>query len=152
MPRRLSVPYFPQSRPGDCLVACAQMVLAYRGSAYDQAHLARQLGIESHLGAPARNIHRLASSKHHVIVDKGDADKLRQWLNNDTPIIAFVQASELPHWRGEYFQHAVVVVEIDQQFIWMLDPDAGDEPIAAGIDYFMLAWSELDYLYAVITD
>jgi hypothetical protein len=32
----------------------------------------------------------------------------------------------------------------------MLDPDAGGEPLASPIGDFMLAWSELDYLYAVI--
>ena len=133
------------------MAACAQMVLAYWGSIYDQAELAGNLGVQPYLGAPARNIHRLASRKHQVTVENGDLSKLKQWLAKETPVITFIQAGELPYWRGEFFQHAVVVVEIDDETLWMLDPDAGDEPIDTRIDDFLLAWSELDYLYAVIT-
>jgi hypothetical protein len=127
------------------------MVLAYSRDTLDQAEIALQIGAQPYLGAPARNVRRLASDKRQVIVENGDLAKVEKWLNNNTPVIAFLQAGELTHWRGEFFQHAVVIVEIDQDSVWMLDPDARDEPIAVGIGEFMLAWSELDYLYAVIS-
>lgn len=150
MPKRLSVPFYRQNKPGYCLAACAQMALAYWESIHDQEELARRLGVQPHLGAPIRNIHRLASSALHITVESGDLNKLQQWLSDDVPVIAFIQAGELPHWQGEFFQHAVVIVEISQDSVWMLDPDAGGEPLASPIGDFMLAWSELDYLYAVI--
>lgn len=152
MPRRLSVPFYRQNKPGYCLAACAQMVLAYRGHARDQAALAGQLGIQPYVGAPARNILRLASNNQHVIVEHGDLDRLHEWLERGVPVICFIQAGELPHWRGELFQHAIVVTAIDAELVWILDPDAQEEPLAPSIDDFVLAWGELDYLYAVITD
>lgn len=151
MPRRLLVPYYRQLKPGFCLAACAQMVLAYLGSILEQAELVRQLDVQAYLGAPARNIRRLASGDRFVTIESGDLAKLKQWLDNAIPVIAFIQAGELPHWRGEHFQHAVVVIEISQESVWILDPDAGDEAIGSPVDDFMLAWSELDYLYAVIS-
>ena len=91
MPKRLSVPYYPQNKLGFCLAACAQMVLAYGGSIYDQAELAENLGVQPYLGAPARNIHRLASRKHEVTVENGDLSKLQQWLAKETPVITFIR-------------------------------------------------------------
>lgn len=66
--------------------------------------------------------------------------------------MVFVQAGELPHRRDEQFQHAVVVVEATQRHILILDPDDNPEPIAVEIGDFMLAWGELDYLYATIIE
>ncbi|WP_231911265.1 C39 family peptidase [Candidatus Promineifilum breve] len=127
------------------------MVLAYSGTFRNQEELAVQLGVQPYLGAPARNIHRLAESTNQVITESGALETLGEWLNNDVPVIAFVQAGELPYWRGQQLQHAVVIVGIDQETVWILDPDTGLEPVSVGLDDFMLAWSELDNLCAIIT-
>lgn len=150
MPKPLPVPFHAQISPGYCLAACAQIVLAYYGQAHDQERLAALLKVEPYLGAPARNVRRLASSTISVTFEEGTLEKLRQWLNADVPVIAFIQAGELSHWRSEFFQHTVVIVDIDETTICMLDPELTLEPIAAPIDEFMLAWGELDYLYAAL--
>jgi ABC-type bacteriocin/lantibiotic exporter with double-glycine peptidase domain len=126
------------------------MVLAYWGDFQPQEQLAKQLELRPYLGTPVRNIHRLASIRLRTVVDQGDLLTLQKWLDHDVPVIAFIQAGELPHWRGEYFQHAVVIVAMNGQSVWMLDPDMGEEPVVVGIDDFMLAWGGLDYLYALL--
>ena len=35
--------------------------------------------------------------------------------------------------------------------VWLLDPDVDAAPIAVPVDEFMLAWSGMDYLYAVVS-
>ncbi len=127
------------------------MVLAYYGQARDQERLAAQLKVEPYLGAPARNVRRLASNTISVTFEEGTPEKLRQWLNAGVPVIAFIQAGELSHWRGEFFQHTVVIVDMDETMVWMLDPESTPEPVASSIDEFMLAWGELDYLYAALS-
>jgi ABC-type bacteriocin/lantibiotic exporter with double-glycine peptidase domain len=150
MARRLSVPYYPQSEPGNCLAACAQMVLAFQGIFRPQDKLSRQLGIKPSLGAPARNIRKIASDEVVVTFEEGSLDRLQRWLDSSIPLIAFVQGEELPYWEGEYFQHAVVIVEIEESTVWLLDPDTDANPIAVPVDDFQLAWLGMDYLYAAV--
>ncbi|MEJ5309984.1 MAG: C39 family peptidase [Anaerolineae bacterium] len=149
--KRLKVPYHPQLDDGYCLPACAQMVLDYLGIIVEQKHLARILGVRVPLGAPASNVLRLRSETVEVIFAEGAVHDLRNYLALERPLIVFVQAGELPHWRGCVSQHAIVVVGIDEASVDILDPAAGSEVIDVPLGDFLLAWSELSYLYAVIT-
>jgi hypothetical protein len=126
------------------------MVLGYWGMATDQEQLARQLGVESGIGVPAGRVRRLASNRLAVTYQLGDWEGIKTWLAKGVPVIAMIQAGELPHWQGEYFQHAVVVVAYDETQLWLLDPAAAPEPITVSIDEFMLAWGELDYRCAIL--
>jgi len=149
--KRLKVPYHPQLDDGYCLPACAQMVLDYLGIIVEQKRLARILGVRAPLGAPASNVLRLRSETVDVIFADGAVRDLRNYLALERPLIVFVQAGELPHWRGCVSQHAIVVVGIDEVSVGVLDPAAGSQVIDVPLGDFLLAWSELEYLYAVIT-
>ncbi len=150
MAQVLNVPYFPQTDDGYCLPACVQMVLGYLGFHSTQNHLARELDVRTPLGAPASNVTRLHSDVLDVTFTSGDLDDVRAHLAHNWPPIVFVQASELPHWHGHISQHAIVVVGVDEQSVHILDPAASALPLAIPIGDFLLAWSELDYIYALI--
>jgi len=150
MPQPLPVPYHPQNSNGFCLAACAQMVLHYWGIMVDQAQIAQQLGVQPGVGAPAGRITRLTSHRLRVIYDVGEWEVLQAWLDKQIPLIAMIQAGELPHWLGEYFQHAVVVTGYARSHVWLLDPAAPPETLVVPIDDFMLAWGEMDFRYAVL--
>lgn len=149
MPRKLSVPYYPQKAEGFCLAACAQMVLHYWGIERRQDDLAQRLGVEPTIGVPASRIKRLTFPNLVVVYDIGDWATLSACLDDDVPVIAMIQAGELAYWHGEYFQHAVVVVGYDESNVWLMDPDRQPGPVVVSIDEFMLAWGEVDYRYAV---
>lgn len=85
-----------------------------------------------------------------VIYEGGEWETIPVWLDRRVPVIAMVQAGELPQWRGEAFQHAVVVVGYDSADVWVLDPAAQSAPIKVSIDEFMLAWGEIDYRFAIL--
>jgi hypothetical protein len=127
------------------------MVFAFQDVYLSQDVLAKQLNVKPALGAPTRNIQRLASDKVAVTYEEGSRERLQAWLTSDLPIIAFVQAGEFAHWQGEFFQHAVVVAGFEESLVWLLDPDVDAAPIAVPVDEFMLAWSGMDYLYAVVS-
>lgn len=147
----LDVPYHPQADDGYCLPACVQMVLDYMDLSVTQKQLSHKLDLRPPLGAPASNVTNLRSDVLDVTCTSGTLNDLRSHVSHGHPPIVFVQASELPHWRGHISQHALVVVGIDERSIHILDPAADDSPIPIPIGDFMLAWIEMDYLYALLT-
>ena len=146
----LDVPHHPQERDGYCLPACVQMVLGHLGIPCAQEQLARKLDVLRPLGAPASNVLRLHSDVLDVTFTSGNLGDLHTQLAQGNPPIVFVQAGELPHWQGCVSQHAIVVVGLDEQTVQILDPAADPSPIRVPIGDFLLAWSELDYIYAVL--
>jgi len=151
MVKRLSVPFHRQIDTGYCLAACAQMVLEYQGLNFAQEYLAQLLVVKPGLGTPTFQIQRLTILPIKVIYEEGDLNTLQEWVRQNYPVITFVQAGELFHWSGELFQHAVVVIGVEQDGLWLLDPDMTAEPVSVAVDEFMLAWVEMGYLYAVLT-
>ena len=85
-----------------------------------------------------------------VVYESGEWETVPTWLDRRVPVIAMVQAGELPHWQGEAFQHAVVVVGYDSADVWILDPAAQPMPITVSIDEFIIAWGEVDFRFAVL--
>lgn len=150
MAQPLPVPFYKQQAVGYCLPACAQMVLAYQGISHSQDELARESNLKPGLGTPTRNIQRLASPEIKVVYEEGTLEQVQTWLGKGFPVIAFVQAGELSHWQGEFFQHAVVIVGLGNDMVWLLDPDMSSDPIAISTDELMLAWLGMDYLYAAL--
>ncbi len=150
MAQVLNVPYYPQTDDGYCLPACAQMVLGYLGFRFAQDRLALELDVRPPLGAPASYVTRLHSDVVDVTFTSGDLDDLREHLACNWPPIVFVQAGEFPHWQGHVSQHAVVVIGVDERAVHILDPAASAAPVSTPIGDFLLAWSELDYIYALI--
>jgi len=146
----LNVSHCQQKTDGYCLAACAQMALTYLGISCSQDDIAHQLGIRPHVGAPCSRLLRLRSTVLDVIYAAGDLPDLGVWLDQEMPVLVFVQADQLPHWRGLHFQHTVLVVGLDAQCVYLLDPAADAAPLRVSRGDFMLAWDEMDCVYAVI--
>lgn len=147
----LSVRHSRQLEDGYCLPACAQMALAYLGISRSQKDIGRALRLRAGFGAPASQIVNLSSRQTEVFYRVGGTiDDILDCLRRDTPVIAFVQAGELPQWRGMLMQHAVLVVALDGTRIYMHDPALDQGPIEILLDDFLLAWDEMDSRYAVI--
>lgn len=127
------------------------MVLAYLGISRSQDALAKTLGLNPPFGTRHSNIKKLASAKIKVTYEAGDLAAIRRWLEQGTPVIVFVQAGDLPHWSGQHFQHAVVVVGIEEQRVYLMDPALEEGPTPVEEETFMLTWSWFDYHYATLT-
>ncbi len=141
----LSVPHQRQLHDGDCLAACAAMLLIYLGRSLDYARLQQLLNIQPY-GAPAGNIRRLAQLSLNVTYSQTDLNGLETMIQQGRPVVVFVRTSELPYWSYST-DHALVVVGYDDDYLYVNDPDRdGTEiPIAVTRGDFELAWLERDY-------
>ena len=144
----LPVPRIKQLGEGDCLAACASMVLTYLEfpGAYDE--LLRELNVRSY-GAPASNIKLLMKWNLTVSYSVADMSGLETFLDNGHPVIVFVRTGDLPYWQVNT-DHAIVVVGYDRETIYVNDPYFDNAPIVVNRGDFELAWLERDYYYALI--
>lgn len=79
-----------------------------------------------------------------------DLDRLHELLSQALPLIALVNTAELrSYWTTAAF-HAVVIVGLDDEYVYVNDPYFADAPILVPRAEFLLAWLEQDYWYAVI--
>jgi len=143
------LPHYPQSADGLCLAACARMVLAHWGEAMSEEALAERLGIRP-WGAPAAAIQRLSRWGWNVDYGHGTRVDLARWLQQGIPVVTFVRTGFLEHWANDV-GHAVVVVGMTQERVYIHDPIMKKAPLAVSLIGFEAAWTEMDYGYAVVT-
>jgi len=125
------------------------MALEYLGQPTDYAHLITLLDIRD-FGAPSSNIRRLEKLNFSVSFRQGAQADLETHLLRGEPCIVFVRTGELPYW-SEDTGHAVVLVGIDDEAVYLNDPAFVQAPQRVSHGDFFLAWLEFDYDYAVIT-
>lgn len=145
----LPVPHFQQREHSDCLVACAIMVLAYLGQQPSYQQLYKVLKMKPGLGTAMSNIRQLEKLELSVVYQQGTLSLLQQYLVENKPCIVPVKTSELPYWTVDT-DHAVVVVGLDSQFVYLNDPFLPQAPIFVPRGDFELAWLERDEFFAVV--
>lgn len=150
-PVRLPVQHIQQQATGECLVACAAMLFGYFGLPFDYQRFVRLLRIRSQIGTPFSQVRELSKLGIPVIYQQGTLTELYTHLTAGLPCIVSVQTGELPYWQSTKLQHAVVVVGIDSDFIYLNDPAFFNAPAQVALGDFDLAWLEQDEFYAVIT-
>lgn len=145
----LEVPHFQQATEGACLAACARMVLAYLQSPIPENKINELLGTDE-IGIPASRVLRLEKWGFQVTYGTADLQMLRDWLNQGVPPIAFVQTQFLDYWT-ENTSHAVVVVGINDEHIYLNDPAFAIAPQIVSPDGFLAACIEMDEVAAIVT-
>ena len=150
MPKHLlPVIHWKQAHLADCVSACAKMVLDYIGKPINYDRLLHLLKVMPDVGAPARNVLNLTRLGLDVFYRQGTLDEIQQHLIDNKPCIAFVDTRELPYW-DESTAHAIVVVGIDDDSIYVNDPAFESAPQIISHGDFLLAWLGSDEFYAVI--
>jgi len=124
------------------------MILAYWDYKISEARLGTILGATV-IGTFAPNIQRLDKLGFSVIYQPGTLSEIYGYLNDGVPVLAFLRTGNLPYWQ-EDLAHAFVIIGSDERAIFVNDPAFKVSPQRIPVDYFMLAWSEFDYYYAVI--
>jgi ABC-type bacteriocin/lantibiotic exporter with double-glycine peptidase domain len=146
----LPVLHQQQRELGECLAACAAMVLAYLDAPISYEHLSALLQIKQQVGAPSFNIRNLEQVGIRVVYKRGTLVELHDQLANNRPCIAFVKTGELSYWGQDDNDHAVVVVGLDAEFVYLNDPDFAEAPYRVSHGDFELAWQERDEYYATL--
>lgn len=144
----LPVSHKEQSQQSDCLAACAVMVLDYIGidASYDELLELLQIG---EYGALYGNLRHLEELGAKVLIARGELDSLHSCIERDLPPIVFVDTVELSYWNAASY-HAVVVIGIEGNQIFVNDPAFADAPRKISVDEFMLAWIGMEQFYALI--
>jgi ABC-type bacteriocin/lantibiotic exporter with double-glycine peptidase domain len=149
-PVLLPVAHIPQRRRGECLAACAVMVLAYLGRPIPYNRLLKTLGVQPDVGAPFTNLQLVARYKVTVLYRQGTLAELYRLLAAGWPCIVPVKTHELPYWENVDSDHAVVVVGMDAESIYLNDPAFTAVPIQVPLGDFDLAWFARGESYAVL--
>jgi ABC-type bacteriocin/lantibiotic exporter with double-glycine peptidase domain len=150
----LHVPLVPQTNPGgrnSCVPACVSMVLAFQGVAVSEETLCDALGTQS-TGTEVWNVLSLDQHVAGCQVELGSmsVERLQESLVAGIPPIAFVVTGRLHYWQRATL-HAVVVVEVTVEELLFVDPAFAEKVRAVPLAEFVAAWSELDFLAAVVT-
>jgi ABC-type bacteriocin/lantibiotic exporter with double-glycine peptidase domain len=145
----LPVPHIQQQQESDCVAACAAMALDYLGVSVAYSRLLKLLRVKD-IGTAAPNIRELEKLGVVVIYKQGTLEELHDHLINDRPCIAFVKTVELPYWEGVARDHAVVVVGLDEQHVYLNDPAFPNAPMRVSLGDFDLAWLGRDEFYAAL--
>jgi ABC-type bacteriocin/lantibiotic exporter with double-glycine peptidase domain len=144
----LKVPHIHQGIQADCVPACAAMVLGYLGMPTPFERLKSILGTHE-AGTVASQIRKLESLNLTAIYKRGTFEELQDHLSNNHPCIAFVMTGQLPYWKDDR-SHAVVVVGLEDEHIYLNDPELDFAPIQVSRGDFDLAWLEWDEMYATL--
>lgn len=148
-PILLPVPHLQQSNDGDCLPTCAYMVLAYLGKRTRLWRLRWLMRVKS-FGTPffhIRNLQQLGITVE--LKTQGSLPLLHQNLLQNHPCIVSIQTENLPYWNRNAL-HAVVVVGIDHEAIYLNDPELPEAPVAVSHGDFELAWLAQDERFAIL--
>lgn len=149
-PVHLTVPHVQQQQPGECLAACAQMILTYLAIPVTYQKLLKLVQVKSGIGTPVAHLRFLEQLNLEVVYRQGGSfDELADHLRQGHPCMVFLKTGELSYWP-EATDHAVVVVGLDEQFIYVNDPAFPDAPVQVERGEFDLAWLEWDERYAVL--
>ena len=145
----LNVPHLRQNEAGWCLPACVAMVAAYWQQPLTQGDIAHWLGTRN-IGTPASHIERLAHHGFEVIYRSGSMAELEAWLAQGVPCVLFLRAGELPYWQLDT-PHAVVLVGLEADRAYLLDPAVEMMPVTVSSADLLLAWSHFEHTYAVLS-
>lgn len=151
MPKNwLPVPHHKQRHAADCLAACIAMILDYMDKSTNYKRLLRLLNIDLDIGGRAPNVKRLSALGVSVNYSTGTLTDLSHHIAQGSPCIAFVNTSCLSYWP-EATRHAVVVVGLDDQYVYLNDPFFDASPQSILRLEFELAWDEFDNAYAMLS-
>lgn len=102
-------------------------------------------------GTPAPRLHLLERLNVRVEYRSArDESEIARALADGIPPICLVMTGALPYWH-ENVGHALVVVDIQEDWVIVNDPAFAGERQRIPLDAFLLAWVEQDNMIALIT-
>ena len=123
------------------------MILDYLQIPFTYSRLLKLLETQP-FGTVFGKLRALQSFGLHIRIDEGSLDQFAFYLNQGLPCIAALKTGP-PAWQHST-NHAVLIVGIDGQAIYLHDPEQPTGPQAMPFTEFAIYWVEQDYLYAVI--
>lgn len=124
------------------------MVAAYWQQPLLQADIARWLDTTA-IGTPASRVQKMSQRGFEVVYRTGSLAELETWIKQGIPCILFIRTGELPYWQIDT-PHTVVLVGLEAEEAYLLDPAVETTPVRVLSGDLMLAWAYSDYTYCVL--
>ncbi|NCP34602.1 MAG: hypothetical protein COW34_01930 [Armatimonadetes bacterium CG17_big_fil_post_rev_8_21_14_2_50_66_6] len=144
----LPVPHRKQETPWTCLPVCVRMVLEFHGFPRSEGEISNLLETTP-LGTRSANVWALRRWGFHADREPLALARVEASLEGNLPVIALVWTRELPHWQTDD-PHAVVVVGLTADSVYLNDPAKDQAPLACPRETFMAAWARTANLAIVI--
>ena len=144
----LPVPHKQQRQQADCLAACAAMALAYLNLHVGYDLVLNRLQVDE-IGTPFSKLRLLKSWGVHAEIEQGSMQRLVMRLLHNHPVIVAIATGELHTYWNVATSHAVDV-GMDDEFVYVNDPELSAAPHRIPTAEFELAWMEKDYLSAIL--
>ena len=132
------------------MVACAAMVLRYLEIPFRYERLYKLLETERH-GTVFSKLQNLRALHVSTQVQEGDFAQIVEMLAVGLPVIVAVNTGELRSYWQSAVAHAVVIVGMDNEFVYINDPALDDGDKRVSLAEFDLAWLEMDNLSCIIS-
>jgi ABC-type bacteriocin/lantibiotic exporter with double-glycine peptidase domain len=122
------------------------MVLAFYGVEKPESEL-RQLFRTKARGTHVANVMiYLPTIGFSATVTDGSLQDLKRLIARTKPPVVHVWTESLAYWHPQVAMHAVVVVGLDEAFVYVNDPAFAEAPHQVPIEEFLAAWSAADSL------
>jgi len=126
------------------------MVTHHHGLLLSEAEIAHLLETDE-TGTRFRDIHRVSALGFDVEVTTGTIFDLKKWLDANCPCITRIKTTHLPRYPlPPWVPHAVVVVGITENNVYIHDPAQSTAPDVVPIKAFQSAWAGGQYQFAVM--
>jgi ABC-type bacteriocin/lantibiotic exporter with double-glycine peptidase domain len=148
--KMINVPRFAQEGAKSCVPASVRMVLHYFGIALTEPELVKILESDVE-GTSILNIELLPADTLGLELWTGEmsVDKLREYIDDDIPVIVAVWTDAFPYWLTNR-PHAVVVVGYDEKSVYINDAKFPGATQAVQWNNFLIGWEDFGKFAAVI--
>jgi ABC-type bacteriocin/lantibiotic exporter with double-glycine peptidase domain len=126
------------------------MVLAYYGEERGEGGISQLLGTTP-AGTRTERLHRLANLGYEVVIEELLLSELEDWLAEEVPVVVWVDPTYLSSGGIAAKRHAVVVVGLSAEAVYLHDPLRDEGPTAVSRQDFRDAWTATGFEAAMIT-
>lgn len=128
----LDVRYFQQGTNDTCAPACLRMALAFRfpGKSVSETDVAKRCRYQKLLGCDVKDVFRAARHYRlpaHWLDNSRMEEEVEAALKVGCPVLANVELRALPYMppppANEELWHTVLIVGMDDQYVYLHDPD-----------------------------
>ncbi|MBI3922865.1 MAG: C39 family peptidase [Armatimonadetes bacterium] len=136
----LKLPHLRQATEYTCLPACVRMVLAYHAVEMTEEEVVELLDTDF-TGTVAKNVHRVSRFGFVTAIYRATCDDLYRHLGSGLPCIVLVHTIHFPQQAPDRSgRHAVVIVGLDDESVYLHDPLAESGPTRMPLPSFHAAW------------
>jgi ABC-type bacteriocin/lantibiotic exporter with double-glycine peptidase domain len=132
----------------DCGIVSVKMLLSFYDIDVSYAELKEKLNSTTD-GTAWKDIGKYLKTLDDVemVEFKENIDKAKEYTENGYPLFICWDVDCNPEWS-----HYSILISIDKNSIWMLDPEEKESLSEYSLDYFLPCWKNEDYWFCILEE